>query len=99
MSIRGRLRRAFAVRPEARARSADGPDAALRRFYFDTVTHDRALLADLVGYAGADHVLLGSDRPFDMGSGQPAQEVRALRLSAADEHRILGGNASRLLAL
>lgn len=99
LAIRGRLRRAFAVRPEARARSADGPDAALRRFYFDTVTHDRALLADLVGYAGADHVLLGSDRPFDMGSGQPAQEVRALRLSAADEHRILGGNASRLLAL
>jgi aminocarboxymuconate-semialdehyde decarboxylase len=98
MSIRGRLRRAFAVRPEAGARSADGPDAALRRFYFDTVTHDRALLADLVGYAGADHVLLGSDRPFDMGSGQPAGEVRALRLGASDERSILGGNASRLLA-
>ena len=97
MSIRGRLRRAFAARPEARARSADGPDAALRRFYFDTVTHDRALLADLVGYAGADHVLLGSDRPFDMGSDQPAEEVRALRLSDFDERSILGGNASRLL--
>jgi aminocarboxymuconate-semialdehyde decarboxylase len=97
MSIRGRLRRAFAARPEARARSADGPDAALRRFYFDTVTHDRALLADLVGYAGADHVLLGSDRPFDMGSDQPAEEVRALRLSDLDERSILGGNASRLL--
>ena len=97
MSIRGRLRRAFAARPEARARSADGPDAALRRFYFDTVTHDRALLADLVGYAGADHVLLGSDRPFDMGCDQPAEEVRALRLSDLDERSILGGNASRLL--
>ena len=97
MSIRGRLRQAFAARPEARARSADGPDAALRRFYFDTVTHDRALLADLVGYAGADHVLLGSDRPFDMGSDQPAEEVRALRLSDFDERSILGGNASRLL--
>jgi aminocarboxymuconate-semialdehyde decarboxylase len=97
MSIRGRLRQAFAARPEARARSADGPDAALRRFYFDTVTHDRALLADLVGYAGADHLLLGSDRPFDMGSDQPAEEVRALRLSDFDERSILGGNASRLL--
>jgi aminocarboxymuconate-semialdehyde decarboxylase len=98
MSIRGRLRRAFAARPEARARSAAGPDAALRRFYFDTVTHDQAMLADLVGYAGADHVLLGSDRPFDMGSDQPAEEVRALRLSDSDERAILGGNASRLLA-
>jgi aminocarboxymuconate-semialdehyde decarboxylase len=98
LSIRGRLRRAFAVRPEARSRSADGPDAALHRFYYDTVTHDRALLADLVSYAGADHVLLGSDRPFDMGSGRPADDVRALGLAADDEGRILGGNASRLLA-
>jgi aminocarboxymuconate-semialdehyde decarboxylase len=98
MSIRGRLRRAFAARPEARARSAAGPDAALRRFYFDTVTHDQAMLADLVGYTGPDHVLLGSDRPFDMGSDQPAEEVRALRLSDSDERAILGGNAGRLLA-
>jgi aminocarboxymuconate-semialdehyde decarboxylase len=99
LAIRGRLRRAFDVRPEARARAPGGPDTSLRRFYFDTVTHDRALLADLVGYAGDDHVLLGSDRPFDMGSDQPAAEVRALRLGAAAQDRILGGNAARLLGL
>jgi aminocarboxymuconate-semialdehyde decarboxylase len=44
-------------------------------------------------------VLLGSDRPFDMGSDQPGAEVRALRLAAAAQHRILGGNAARLLGL
>ena len=99
LAIRGRLRRAFATRPEASARAPAGPDASLRRFYFDTVTHDQALLADLVGYAGDDHVLLGSDRPFDMGSEQPADEVRALRLDAAAQDRILGGNAGRLLGL
>ena len=100
MSIRGRLRRAFAARPEARARSASGPDAALRRFYFEPVTHDRALLASSISSAsaGADHVLLGSEsRPFDMGSDQPAEEVRALRLSDFDERSILGGNAMRRL--
>ena len=99
LAIRGRLRRAFAARPEARARSAAGPDASLRRFYYDTVTHDPALLAGLVSYAGDDHVLLGSDRPFDMGSGQAAAEVRALGLAAAAADRILGGNAGRLLGL
>src|SRR5262249_1440216 len=83
-AVRGRLRRAFAVRDEARARSAAGPDEALRRFYYDTVTHDRDLLADLIRYAGADHVLLGSDRPFDMGSDDPADEVRALALGAGE---------------
>ena len=97
-TVRGRLRRAFAVRPEARARSLAGPDAALRRFYYDTVTHDRDLLAGLVAYAGPEHVLLGSDRPFDMGTDDPVAEVRALAL-AEGEGLILGGNAARMLGV
>jgi aminocarboxymuconate-semialdehyde decarboxylase len=96
--VRGRLRRAFAVRPEARARIASGPDSALRRFYYDTVTHDQDLLADLARYAGPEQLLLGSDRPFDMGTDQPVSEVRALGLGAAEE-LVLGGNAARLLGI
>jgi aminocarboxymuconate-semialdehyde decarboxylase len=96
--VRGRLRRAFAVRPEARARSTAGPDAALRRFYYDTVTHDHDLLADLARYAGPGQLLLGSDRPFDMGTDHPVAEVRALGLGEA-EALVLGGNAGRLLGI
>ena len=96
--VRGRLRRAFAVRPEARARSTAGPDAALRRFYYDTVTHDHELLADLIRYAGPGQLLLGSDRPFDMGTDHPVDEVRALGLGA-DEELVLGGTAARLLGI
>ena len=94
--VRGRLRRAYAARPEARARLAAGPDASLRRFYYDTVTHDKDLLADLVRYAGAGQVLLGSDRPFDMGTDDPVGEVRALALGA-DEDLVLGATAAKLL--
>lgn len=93
--VRGRLRRAFAVRAEAAARCRAGPDESLRRFCYDTVTHDPGLLADLVRYAGPEQVLLGSDRPFDMGTDDPAAEVRALALGAAEE-LVLGGNAARL---
>ena len=96
--LRGRLRRAYAVRPEAAARSVRGPDWSLRRFYYDSVTHDAALLADLVGYAGAEQILLGSDQPFDMGSDDCVAEVRTLGLDEGEE-LILGGNAGRLLAL
>jgi aminocarboxymuconate-semialdehyde decarboxylase len=96
--VRGRLRRAFAVRSEAGARSAAGPDAALRRFYYDTVTHDHELLASLVAYTGPEQVLLGSDRPFDMGSDDPVGEVRALALGPA-QTMLLGGNAARLLGI
>jgi aminocarboxymuconate-semialdehyde decarboxylase len=97
-AVRGRLRRAHAVREEARARSEAGPDFSLRRFYYDSLTHDQALLADLVAYVGADHVLLGSDRPFDMGTQDPVEEIRALHLGDG-EQLILAGNARRLLRL
>jgi len=98
-ALRGRLRRAFAVRQEAQVGTASGPDDSLRSLYFDSLTHDCAVLADLVAFAGAGQVLLGSDRPFDMGSDQPVEEIRALGLPAGDEQLLLGGNAARLLDL
>jgi aminocarboxymuconate-semialdehyde decarboxylase len=98
-ALRGRLRRAVEVRPEARADFGGDLDAAIRCLYFDSLTHDRAVLADLVAFAGADHVLLGSDRPFDMGSDHPADEIRSLGLNPRAEHQLLGGNAGRLLKI
>jgi aminocarboxymuconate-semialdehyde decarboxylase len=99
LALRGRLRRAHAVRPEARSAGAADPDEMLRRLYFDSLTHDRAVLADLVTFASAGHVLLGTDRPFDMGTEQPMQEIAALDLCPAEERLILGGNASRLMRI
>jgi aminocarboxymuconate-semialdehyde decarboxylase len=96
-AVRGRLRRAHAQVPAARARLRESPDASLARLYHDTVTHDQALLRRLIEDAGPEHVLLGSDRPFDMGSDDPVGEVRGLGLPAAAEAAVLGGNAVRLL--
>jgi aminocarboxymuconate-semialdehyde decarboxylase len=98
-ALRGRLRRAFAVRPEARTACASDPDDLLRGLYYDGLTHDQALLAGLVAFAGAGHVVLGSDRPFDMGTDQPVGEIQDLRLSLADEQLMLSGNARRLLRM
>jgi aminocarboxymuconate-semialdehyde decarboxylase len=44
-------------------------------------------------------VLLGSDRPFDLGTDRPVEEIRALGLPAEDEQLLLGGTAERLLSL
>jgi aminocarboxymuconate-semialdehyde decarboxylase len=98
-ALRGRLRRAAAVRPEARADSQADVDTTIRRLYFDSLTHDPAVLADLLAFAGAGHVLLGSDRPFDMGSDQPADDIRSLGLDPHAEQQVLGGNAATLLAV
>jgi aminocarboxymuconate-semialdehyde decarboxylase len=98
-AVRGRLRKAHSFQPQARERLAESPDASLRRLYYDTVTHDADLLRALVDWAGADHVLLGSDRPFDMGADDPVGEVRALGLDPAAERAVLGGTAAALLGL
>lgn len=99
LNLRGRLRHAHTFQPQARSRLTEPPEASLRRFYFDTLTHDPEVLRALVAFAGADHVLLGSDYPFDMGDEHPARTVRALRLAPGDEAKILGGNAVGLLGL
>ena len=99
LSLRGRLRHSFTFQPQAKSRLQESPEESLKRFYFDTITHDANLLCALIDYVGADRVLLGSDYPFDMGETNPVESVRALGLSEADENNILGGNAARLLNL
>ncbi len=93
----GRLDHGYRVRPECRAALPRPPSAYLKHVYFDTIAHDRGALQYLVGWAGARHVLLGSDFPFDMADPDPVGSVRALRgLSAAARARILAGNAQEL---
>lgn len=77
---------------------AESPEDSLRRFYFDSLTHDLDLLRALIAFAGADHVLLGSDYPFDMGDNRPAANIQALELPDAGLDQILSGNAFRLMS-
>ena len=66
----GRLVHARSVRPEL----AGTPENAWDFFgqlYFDTITHDAAALRYLVGRAGLEHVVLGTDQPFDMALAAP----------------------------
>lgn len=99
MAVRGRMRHAHGFQPQARARLRESPEDSIRRFYFDTLTHDGALLRALVEYVGHEHVLFGSDYPFDMGDARHARTVRGLELDPEVEAAILAGNAERLLGL
>ena len=96
--LRGRLRHAHDFQSDARADLTESPLDSIRRFCFDTVTHDRDVLAALVEWAGPDRILLGSDYPFDMADPDPVATVRSLRLAPEAERAILGGNADRLLS-
>jgi aminocarboxymuconate-semialdehyde decarboxylase len=95
--IHGRLDRGFKQRFEINKVISRPPTEYLKMFYFDTITHDPTVLRSMVDLVGADHVLLGSDYPFDMGNENPADLVRAAGLGVDAETKILGETASKLL--
>jgi aminocarboxymuconate-semialdehyde decarboxylase len=48
---------------------------------------------------GADHLLIGTDYPFDMGETDPLGLLARTDLPSDDIEAIAGGNASRLFGL
>jgi aminocarboxymuconate-semialdehyde decarboxylase len=67
--------------------------------YFDTIVFEREQLRHLVNLWGADHVLVGTDYPYDMGMYDPRGFVGGAALRPADKAKILGLNAARLLKI
>jgi aminocarboxymuconate-semialdehyde decarboxylase len=97
LALRGRLRHAHEHLAAAQGALREPVADSLRRFHYDTVTHDPAVLRELVEFVGAERVLAGSDHPFDMGDPDPAATVRAAGLGAAAEAAILEDNLERLM--
>ena len=95
----GRLQRGQKVRPEAQKAAKKPVRAYLRRFTYDTITHDPDALRYLVDTVGADRVMLGSDFCFDMGYERPRDIVGRLGLGQGDVRKVLGVTAARLLRL
>jgi aminocarboxymuconate-semialdehyde decarboxylase len=93
----GRFVHGWHVRAEPKKKLPKPPTDSLQRFYFDTIVHSKEVLEFLVGNAGADRVLLGSDYPFDMGTPDCVLQVRNLSLPAAEQASILGGLAQTML--
>jgi aminocarboxymuconate-semialdehyde decarboxylase len=93
----GRLAHGWQLRAEPKKRLSRPPGESLKRFYFDTIVHSKDALEFLVGWAGADRVLLGSDYPFDMGMSDGVLQVRSLSIGPVEQRSILGDRAEALL--
>lgn len=89
----GRFDHGYKVRSEAQGLIYQAPRAQLRRLYFDTLLHDDRALRYLIDTVGADHVVLGSDFPADMGPVRPVHDIRGSgRVTATEQEAILGDN-------
>ncbi len=95
----GRFVHGWHVRDEPKKQLAKPPGNSLKRFYFDTITHSSEVLEFLVGSAGSDRVLLGSDYPFDMGMTDGVLQVKNLSIPPDGKAAILGDRARALLGV
>jgi aminocarboxymuconate-semialdehyde decarboxylase len=95
----GRMDHAYSARPDCRLCISRPPSAHLASLYFDSVVYTPHQLRYLVERYGFDHILLGTDYPYDMAEPDPVGLVRKLGLEQDHEAAILGGNAARLLNL
>ncbi len=99
--IAERLDRGYEAYPEVRRNISQKPSFYFKRnCYYDTVAFDPNALQFTLNFAGADHVLLGSDYPHQIGDMDKAVRViETLPVSAEVRQAVLGGNARRLLKL
>ncbi|MFP3913659.1 MAG: amidohydrolase family protein [Actinomycetota bacterium] len=96
----GRFDHAYHAREDVREGLPRPPSEYLSMFHFDTMVFDPDQLGYLIARYGADHVLLGTDYPYDMGETDPLGLVGKVEGLDPDQvEMITGGNAARLLRL
>jgi aminocarboxymuconate-semialdehyde decarboxylase len=94
----GRWEHGWSVRPEPKVNiDSAGPRHFFATLYFDSLTHDAIALEMLGKRMGWDHVMLGSDYPFDMASTDPVGALEAVEMSDDERALVLQGNAERFL--
>lgn len=94
----GRFECAHTHRPAVNVDTKTSPRTLLRRFYFDALTHDPKSTRLLIDTVGADHMVLGTDNPFDMGYPDPLAALDATPgLTPQEKNMICSGTALSLL--
>jgi aminocarboxymuconate-semialdehyde decarboxylase len=95
-SLRGRMDMGWDRKAVARTTSVP-PSRLTDRLFYDTAVFSPVLLRRLVEDVGVEHVLLGTDHPFELGDFSPLRTVAELGLESLAAQAILGGNATALL--
>ena len=95
----GRIDHAWGARADSRAGLPKAPTDYLRQMYFDSVVFTHHQLEYLVQTFGADHIVMGSDYPFDMADYDPVEHIATSSLSDEATAAVAGLTAIKLLDL
>lgn len=97
-SLRGRMDMGWNRKDVAHTTKVP-PSEFTNQLFYDTAVFNQTLLSRIVEDVGADHVMLGTDHPFELGDFTPRDTVIELGLDDADTRNIMWNNAAKLLGL
>jgi aminocarboxymuconate-semialdehyde decarboxylase len=95
----GRIDHAWGARSDVKGNLPKPPTSYLKKIYVDTVVFTAHQLKALIEVFGVDHVVLGTDYPYDMAEFDPIEHLVSSGLDASAIGGIAGGNAKKLLGL
>ncbi len=96
----GRIDHAWGARSDSRGALPHPPSTYLARVFVDAIVFTPHQLAALVGLLGTEHVLMGTDYPYDMGEYDPLGHLAETpALDPGQISAIAGGNAQHLFGL
>jgi aminocarboxymuconate-semialdehyde decarboxylase len=94
-----RLVRAWHAFPKAKEALPESPAVTAKRFYYDHLVFDPAVVRHVIQTFGASQIIVGSDYPFTMGDPEPLKTLEAVGLDAPTFGAVSSGNARRFLGL
>jgi len=96
----GRIDHAWGARTDSHGQLPHPPTTYLKRVFFDTVVFTPHQLDALIKTFGHEHLLMGTDYPYDMAEADPIGHLRSLEgLDESVVEAIAGGNAKALFGI
>lgn len=96
--LAGRFDRVYETTKRAKAKISKKPSEYLKHIYYDSVTYDQESLDLCIHVGGADHVMYGSDYPFNLGDMEGCLG-RVNNLPEDVKHKVRGDNAECIFNL
>lgn len=94
-----RIERGYEIYPELAGRLQRSPTEYFQSMYYDTVPYGSFGIPATYQLVGADHILVGSDYPHQIGDLMGCTNViEAMDVGDSEQALMLGDNAERLLA-
>ena len=75
------------------------PSKYLKNLYFDNLVYRIETVEYLKRMVGADHIMVRTDYPFDLGDWNAAEKIQSMNCTESEREAMLHGNARKLMRI